>query len=285
MRINPRSTWAVLDFETTGFNPSEDRIISIAVTALDQNLNIEEQWYTLVKVDRDPGPTYVHGITTEMLEDAPTFMEIKDKLERILKDRILVAHNAAFDSAFLKAEADRLGWSPGHKAVLCTMKLARRVQSDAEDAKLATLARFYGVEQINAHNAEDDTRVLVEVFRKMHKKVIQENIPLYSIDGEARRASVNVKSTYPNPGAWTSGSHLKQGMVIVFTGGDESVRARLEADTAQRGMGVAGSVNKTTSLLVTDGFNGVKARKAAELGVPQVDYESYQSLLFEVDKT
>ncbi len=62
--------YAVVDVETTGL-ARDDRIISAAVYRLDARGEVEDHWYTLVNPERDPGPVWIHGLTSDVLEGAP----------------------------------------------------------------------------------------------------------------------------------------------------------------------------------------------------------------------
>jgi DNA polymerase-3 subunit epsilon len=90
--------YAVLDFETTGLFPSHDRVIEVAVVHVDETGTITGQWDTLVNPQRDLGAQRIHHITSAEVMDAPTFAEIAPKLIELLSGRVLVAHNASFDT-------------------------------------------------------------------------------------------------------------------------------------------------------------------------------------------
>ena len=81
----PGDGWAVIDVETSGFHPRQARVISIAALALDAEGRVEHSVASLLNPGVDPGPTHVHGLTTEMLEDQPTFAEIADDLVEVLR--------------------------------------------------------------------------------------------------------------------------------------------------------------------------------------------------------
>ncbi|MBJ7386601.1 MAG: DEDDh family exonuclease, partial [Mycolicibacterium sp.] len=99
----PGSGWAVVDVETTGFRPGQARIVSVAALAVGDDGNVEGSFSSLLNPGVDPGPTHVHGLTTEMLAGAPTFADVVDDLTGVLRGRTLVAHNVGFDYAFLTA--------------------------------------------------------------------------------------------------------------------------------------------------------------------------------------
>ena len=122
--------FAVIDVETTGLSyNAHHRIIEIGVVLLDSSLRPVRHWETLVNPNRDLGPTRVHGIRARDLRDAPEFGDIAHELADLLAGRILVAHNAMFDSGFVSAEYRRLGVRIGDLAPssVCTMQLAPRV--------------------------------------------------------------------------------------------------------------------------------------------------------------
>lgn len=98
--------YAVVDVETTGL-ARDDRIISAAVYRLDARGEVEDHWYTMVNPERDPGPVWIHGLTTEVLEGAPLFQDIAEEFSDRLADRVLVAHNAVFDWSMIAREYAR----------------------------------------------------------------------------------------------------------------------------------------------------------------------------------
>jgi len=119
--------FAVLDLETTGLFPGDtDRIVEVAVVHLTGEGRIEGRWETLVDPGRDLGRTDLHRIRPADVRDAPSFAAIAPQLVDLLRGRVLVAHNASFDTRFLIAELRRTGHSvPADIVSLCTMQLAR----------------------------------------------------------------------------------------------------------------------------------------------------------------
>lgn len=92
---------AVVDCETTGLHPSQDRVVELAVVQMDF---VGPHWNTLINPDRDPGPTFAHGITSEDVQGAPRFADIQPELAHQLRGRIIASHNVNFDAAFLRYE-------------------------------------------------------------------------------------------------------------------------------------------------------------------------------------
>ena len=120
--------FAVIDLETTGFaGHLEDRVVELAVVHTDPAGQVTGSWSTLLNPGRDPGPSHVHGIHADQLRDAPAFGEVADWLAERLAGRVVVAHNAPYDLAFLVSEFERADIEPPDWPVLCTMELARRL--------------------------------------------------------------------------------------------------------------------------------------------------------------
>lgn len=96
---------------------------------------------------------------------------------------------------------------------------------------------------------------------------------------DARHARLSEGLT-PLPETWQHGEPLRVGDKVVFTGCDEAVRTRLEAQSERLGVRVLGAVSAKVALLVTDGsMDGGKARRAAELGTRVVHPDVYELML------
>ncbi|WP_441249679.1 DEDDh family exonuclease [Kitasatospora sp. McL0602] len=301
----PGPGFAVVDVETTGLGRS-DRVISAGVYQLDGHGEVTDHWYTLVNPERDPGPTWIHGLTQAELAGAPTFPEIAGELAERLRGRVMVAHNALFDWNMISREYSRAGLRAPVEQRLCTMVLSRDLGLPLANGKLATLAAYFGVQQRQAHNALDDARVLAEAFRPSLHLARQGGVPLPLTNcvavtdlGEEPPASAPARSgwsssyrparkrpacPYPNPGRWQDGTPLQQGMRVAITGDTATDRELLEDRAIEAGLHIAASVSRLTSLLVTnepDSWSG-KARKAREYGTPVVGEDAFLQLLREV---
>jgi len=139
----------VIDTETTGLFRA-DRVVEIACVTVGLDRTIIDEWDTLINPCRDVGPTWLHGVTSSMLEDAPTFDEIASKLASIVDGAVLCAHNLPFDVRMLSQEFSRydVGFWPG--AGLDTLRVTRDRLGDACAA--------YGIELTGAHQALADAR-------------------------------------------------------------------------------------------------------------------------------
>jgi DNA polymerase III epsilon subunit family exonuclease len=159
-RPAPRGPYAVVDVETTGLDPSTDRIVEVAVVRCDGSGRVLSEWSSLVQPDRDPGPTGVHGITTEDLESAPRFADLASDLAGLIEGTVVTAHNLAFDSRFLDVEWRRAGIALPVLPGLCTLALDRSLNPGRPDGySLAASAAAAGIAQPAAHRALADARV------------------------------------------------------------------------------------------------------------------------------
>lgn len=168
------SSFVVIDVETSGFSPSEgDRVIEISAVRTDGKGNVEEKYSTLINPgDGRVGATFIHGITSEMVADAPTFAEVAPALASIMSDAIFVAHNAFFDEKFIASEAKIAGWDLQLMPGLCTYWLAQyglAKDSITPNFKLSTIAEAYGVTNQLEHAALGDALVVVDLLPHLLK--------------------------------------------------------------------------------------------------------------------
>jgi DNA polymerase III epsilon subunit family exonuclease len=155
--------YAVIDLETTGFSAVNDRVVEMACVLVENRI-IVDHWSTLVN-PRRPIPAYatrVHGITDDHVAGAPSFELAQRQLYRRCRGTTVVAHNAAFDLAFLPA----LRRLPS----LCTVHLARRAFPNAPNYKNQTLRAYLELDRdptlaaFPAHRALGDAMVTANIL-------------------------------------------------------------------------------------------------------------------------
>lgn len=157
--------FAVVDLETTGLNPARNhRIVEIGVVLLDPQFRAVHEWQTLINPGRDLGATDIHGITSDMVLDAPHFAEIAGDLHDLLQGSAVVAHNAAFDMGFLRSEFTRACCEWPVLQGVCTMHLAA---SAGLPRSLAGACQALGIEHLHAHAALDDARATGQLFAEV----------------------------------------------------------------------------------------------------------------------
>ncbi len=299
--------YAVVDVETTGL-ARDDRIISAAVYRLDARGNVEDHWYTLVNPERDPGPVWIHGLTSDVLESAPLFPEIAAEFAERLDGRVLVAHNAIFDWQMIAREYARAQRTAPVRQRLCTIALSKELALPLPNHKLESLAAHFGVVQEHAHHALDDARVLAEAFRPSLHAAARDGVRLPLLEclpltewsdappaprvgyqasyrqGNWRPSRKRPVCPYPNPGRYEPGKPLLQGMRVAFSGDTSVDRELLEDRAAEAGLHVATSLSRLTSLLVTNDPDSATSKtvKAKSFGTPVVDEAAFTQLLRDV---
>lgn len=160
-----------LDLETTGATATRDRITEIGLVEVDCGRHVGE-WSTLVNPGMHiPGMIQaLTGITDDMVALAPAFEEVCFDLFRRLDGKVLVAHNARFDYAFLKNEFRRAGLRYNARAV-CTVKLSRRLYPEHRKHNLDALMERHGVVCTARHRALGDARVLWDLTQCWERDV------------------------------------------------------------------------------------------------------------------
>lgn len=156
--------WAVVDLETTGFDPwPEHRAVEVAVVRLAPAGAVVAEFDTLVNPGRAVTATEIHGITDRMLRDAPPFAEVAGEVAALLEGAVVVAHNVLFDVGFLRGEFRQAGHILPPVAALCTAQLTRLLYPDAE-AKLAECCRRFGIDNGTPHSALSDARATARLL-------------------------------------------------------------------------------------------------------------------------
>ena len=158
----------VFDLETTGFSKENDRITEIGAVKLVGG-EITETFNTFVNPKKPIPPRVVEltGITDEMVKDAPSEAEALQRFYDFCGEtRILVAHNASFDTGFVKAAAQRTDKEYAFTSI-DTVAIARKLYPSLENHKLDTVANHLQLAPFNHHRACDDAAVLAQIYRKM----------------------------------------------------------------------------------------------------------------------
>ncbi|MGE6615566.1 3'-5' exonuclease [Bacillus mycoides] len=158
--------YVVIDFETTGFNPYNDKIIQVAAVKY-HNHELVDQFVSYVNPERSIPDriTSLTGITNYRVSDAPTIEEVLPLFLAFLHTNVIVAHNASFDMRFLKSNVNMLGLPEPKNNVIDTVFLAKKYMKHAPNHKLETLKRMLGI-RLSSHNAFDDCITCAAVYQK-----------------------------------------------------------------------------------------------------------------------
>jgi DNA polymerase III subunit epsilon len=164
--------YAIIDIETTGGSAVRDRIIEIAIV-LHDGTKIVDSFETLIfpTCTISAQITKITTITNEMVENAPQFQEVAQKIVEMTENTIFVAHNATFDYGFIVEEFKRLGYTY-EKEVLCTVKLSRRAFPHLSSHSLENLIHHFNIKVKSRHRAMADVIATIDVFERILKQKI-----------------------------------------------------------------------------------------------------------------
>lgn len=162
-----------LDTETTGLDPNAggDRIVEIAAVEMVDRVATGKVFYALLDPEMDihPDAVRIHGHTRDSLAGKPKFADVVVDLLDHLGDSPIVAHNAAFDIAFINAELDRLWLGPIEPdRIVDTLALAR-AKFPGKSNSLDALCDRFRISRTHRfrHGALLDAELLVEVYAEL----------------------------------------------------------------------------------------------------------------------
>ena len=118
--------FVVLDLETTGGSPANDRITEVGAVKI-RGGEVLGTFHTLVEVSIPPLISALTGITDGMVAEAEPIEVVLPCLLEFLGGAVLVAHNASFDRRFVQANLERHGYQRIANRVVCTLRLARKL--------------------------------------------------------------------------------------------------------------------------------------------------------------
>ena len=156
-----------LDLETTGLDPSKDKIIEIGAVRFNGN-RIEDEWSTLINPNRTI-PSFIHqltGISNNMVKNAPPIDGVLHELESFIGDDPIVGHNVGFDLAFLRNH----GLTDNNTAI-DTYELASVLLPKSSRYNLGSLCAQNGIILKDAHRALDDARATGYLYQFLYQNI------------------------------------------------------------------------------------------------------------------
>ncbi len=160
------TVFVAFDTETTGFSPRKDRLVEIGAVKFrgDGEVLARTNWLINPQQSISPYATDVHGITAEMVSEAPVFRDIWLDFRVFCDETVLLAHNAKFDIGFLKAELKRADIPAPALPVGDTLSLFKKWFPRALSHSLGKLTIYLDVSGDTYHRAEADAFHIVNIF-------------------------------------------------------------------------------------------------------------------------
>src|SRR5579863_4100729 len=160
-----------LDCEATGLEPTQDRIVEIAVASFSFE-KIFDQYESLIDPERPIPQTSqeIHNISQEMVVGKPKIQEVLPALLQMIEGHTIVGHGIGFDIALIAAEAKRhqIPCKIQEAPLIDTLRLAR-LYGESPVNSLDKLRQHFNIEPQGVHRAMSDVLVNIEVFKYLTK--------------------------------------------------------------------------------------------------------------------
>lgn len=261
-----------IDFETA--NASRSSACAIGAVKISLSGEMIDHYYSLINPDEDFDlfNIMIHGITPEMVVDAPHIPEAMSKVFAMVdSETIVVCHNSAFDFSVIRAAQEKDPFVIPDLTFTCTYRLASRLIDGLVSYSLPFVAEACGLKNLAHHNALSDAGasavILLQLVRDydndfdaMHKKAnlnyghiiggqydgVHKSIREPGTGHPQSRATFDIKSIQPDE------SSPFYGKIVSFTGKLESM-TRAEAIEMINRLGGIGSdaFNAKTDFLIT----------------------------------
>ncbi len=173
--------FAILDVETTGGKFNEEKITEIAIIVYDGG-KVIDKFETLINPGKDIQPFVqkLTGINMDLVKNSPKFKDVSEKIFKITKDKIIVAHNVDFDYRVIKNEFQSINIKY-YRDSLCTVDLSKLIFPNLKSYKLTNLLSNFGIENENPHRAYSDAFGALKLFQiiisnDLEMKVIKSKI-------------------------------------------------------------------------------------------------------------
>ncbi len=156
--------YAIIDIETTGLSPANEKITEIALV-LHDGKKITDTFSTLLDPEKKIPYriTRMTGISNQMVKGKPKFYEVAKQIVELTQNRILVGHNVRFDYNFLKNEFKSLGYDLSLETI-DTVKLSRKLIPSRKSYSLGVLCESLGIDNKARHRALGDAMATAELF-------------------------------------------------------------------------------------------------------------------------
>ncbi len=173
--------YVVFDIETTGLNKEKNKIIEIGAVKIKER-QIIDRYSTFIDPQERLSDEIVGltNITDKMLEGQRTIGAVLPEFLEFVGNAVLVAHNASFDTGFVRIKAEELNLPDVRNTVLDTLELSRTLLKDLKKHKLDIVAKRLGVSLEGHHRAVNDAEATAGIFLKL-VEMLEEN-DIHNVD-------------------------------------------------------------------------------------------------------
>ncbi len=164
-------SFVCFDLETTGLSPLSEKITEIGAVKV-VNGEVADTFSTFVNPEK-PIPSKIvalTGITDDMVRDAPSQSEAVSDFLRFAEGSVLVAHNAPFDTSFIRKACEDMGVEYDFTSI-DTVAISRAILPDIKNVKRDTVANYLKLGQFNHHRACDDAEILSRIFLNLCQRL------------------------------------------------------------------------------------------------------------------
>lgn len=172
MTLLKDETFICIDCETTGLEPTQDRVIEIAVVKFNFQ-EIIESFETLVDPEQpiSESSMAIHHITDEMVKGKPKIAEVIPQVFQMADRHIIIGHGIGLDIQFINEEAKRFKIHSrlSTNQTIDTLRLAR-LYGESPTNSLERLRQHFNIAAEGAHRAMSDVIVNIEVFKYLSTK-------------------------------------------------------------------------------------------------------------------
>ncbi len=168
--------FVVFDIETTGLSSVTDKIIEIGAVRC-RGDEILDRFDTFINPDipLSEETTKLTSITDDDLKDAPGIKEALTKFLDFCGNSVLVAHNASFDTGFIRTACNKNGLE-FKSTYLDTLAISRFVNADLKKHNLDALKAYFKLPEFQHHRADADAEITAKIFRLMCLKLKEDGI-------------------------------------------------------------------------------------------------------------
>ncbi|NGX48991.1 MAG: DNA polymerase III PolC-type [Candidatus Anoxychlamydiales bacterium] len=169
MTLLNQDIFVCLDIEATGLDPSNDRIVEIALVKFTFD-KVLETFSTLIDPEVEiPKPSQIiHNISDDMVKGKPKIKEVLPDILKFINSHIIMGHGIKFDIDIVYAatKRDQIPCKIYDATSIDTLRLAR-LYGESPSNSLKELSKHFNVDLEGAHRALNDVKANIEVFKKL----------------------------------------------------------------------------------------------------------------------